>query len=231
MNSDFVKTGALDFALQLKNFASKLATHQANLGLTTNDVSEAVVAADYFRFVLDMQTAHAERTKNWTSFKDLLRNPGAGVPPSSIAPVTLVVPVAPTAAPLGIEPWFRAIVKRIKGSKNFTDAIGSDLGIMVNNAAIYTTNIQPKLAVQLVAGQPLIIWKKNGMDGIEIFKDNGDGNWFQLIFDQRPNHLDTSTLPTSGTSVTWKYKAVYRYQDIRVGLWSDEVSVAVSGII
>lgn len=226
---DFVKKSDLDFALQLKNFSNKLATHQVILGLTATDVTDATIASDYFKFVLDMQTIHAERTKNWTSYKDLLRKPGAGVPPSSSAPATLTMPTAPTAAPLGIEVWFRAIVKRIKGSKNYTENIGNDLGILAISSSVDTSNIQPKLTVQLSAGQPLIIWKKNGMDGIEIYKDKGDGNWFQLIFDQRPNHLDNSELPPVGTSATWKYKAIYRYQDQRVGLWSDEVNVAVQG--
>jgi hypothetical protein len=231
MNSDFVVRADVGFSLQLKNFASKLGTHQVVLGLLPADVSDAIAASDYFKFVLDMQIAHAERVKNWTTYKDLLRNPGAGVPPTSAAPVTLAVPVAPTAAPLGIEVWFRQIAKRIKGSKNFTDAIGNDLGIMSINSVIDLNLMRPALTLSLIAGQPLITWKKDGMDGIEIFKKNAEGEWSMLVFDSRPNHLDTSPLPTLGVSVQWSYKAIYRFQDKRVGSWSNEVSITVTGEI
>lgn len=231
MTTDFVVKTDLGFALQLKNFSTKLATHQVSLGLLPADVTEANAAADYFKFVLDMQAAHAERVKNWTTYKDLLRNPGAGVPPTSAAPATLAVPTAPTAVNLGIEVWYRQIAKRIKGSKNYTEAIGKDLGIVVANSDKDVTNIQPQLSISLVAGQPLIAWKKQGMDGIEIYKRSADGDWAMLIFDQRPNHLDKSQLPTEGSNATWTYKAIYRFQDERVGQWSNEVSVVVSGEI
>jgi hypothetical protein len=231
MNHDFVAKADLGFALQLKNFSTKLAVHQVSLGLVPADVTEAVIASDYFKFVLDMQTAHSERVKNWTAYKDLLRHPGAGVPPASIAPTTLTVPVAPTAAPLGIENWFRQLARRIKGSKNYTEAIGKDLGIVSVNSTADIAIAQPLLNISLVAGQPLIAWKKNGLDGIEIYKQNRDGDWIFLVFDSRPNHLDTSTLPANNVNETWTYKAIYRFQDKRVGLWSTEVSVVVTGAV
>ena len=69
------------------------------------------------------------------------------------------------------------------------------------------------------------------MDGIEIFKRSADSDWVMLIFDQRPNHLDNSPLPAEDTNATWTYKAIYRFQDERVGQWSDEVIVVVSGAV
>ena len=229
MNADFVKRADLDFSLQLNNFSTKLGSLKDILGLTDDDVEEALKASNYFKFVVDMHSAHTERTRNWTSYKDLLRRPGAGVPAVSSAPTTLNVPVAPEASPMGIENWFRSLAKRIKGSANYTEAMGQDLGIVSSHAQKDTVNVKPVLKVQLVAGQPLIVWKKDNMDGVEIYKDNGSGNWQLLIFDTRPNHLDTSPLPPLNTSATWKYKAIYRYHDERVGSWSDEAGVVVSG--
>ncbi len=231
MHHDFVKKSDMDFALQLTNFSNKLGNLKETLGLTDEDVSEAAVASDYFKYVLDMHVAHTDRIKNWTSYKDHLRKPGVGHPAVSAAPVTLTVPPAPDQAPMGIENWFRLLVRRIKGSKNYTESIGQDLGIVAVNTGIDTVNVKPSLKVELVAGQPLIIWKKGQMDGIEIFKDSGNGGWIMLKYDQRPNHLDTSALPAVGVSANWKYKAIYRYQDARVGNWSDEVNVVVSGSV
>lgn len=229
MNSDFVKNGDIEFGAQLQNFANKLDTHFATLFLTLQDVADAKTASDYFKFVLDQQLAHTERARNWTSFKNLLRKPGNGIPPATTAPETLVVPVPPPMAPLGIEAWFRGVAKRAKASAAYTDNIGKDLGIVAPESTLDLANKTPSLKIQLVGGQPLIIWKKEGMDGIEIWKDTGDGVWRLLKYDLRPNHLDNSPLPEAGTSSIWKYKAVYRYADEMVGNWSDEVSIAVTG--
>lgn len=181
--------------------------------------------------MLDQQNAHAERIKNWTAYKDTLRKTEVGVPVNALAPVTLVVPAPPAAPAMGIENWFRSIVKRIKGSAAYTNGIGQDLGIIAPASVVDTDSKQPKMKIQLVAGQPLIIWKKDSMDGIQIYKDSGDGDWKLLKYDTRPNHLDNSPLPDVGTSATWKYKAIYLYKDEQVGLWSDEMSVSVSGVV
>ena len=38
---------------------------------------------------------------------------------------------------------------------------------------------------------------------------------------------DTTSLPA--TAAKWKYRAIYRVADARVGMWSDEVSITVVG--
>ena len=36
-------------------------------------------------------------------------------------------------------------------------------------------------------------------------------------------------LPPPGTSMVWRYKAIYRFHDEQVGEWSDVLSVMVGG--
>ncbi|MCX7113598.1 MAG: hypothetical protein NTX45_26615 [Proteobacteria bacterium] len=56
--------------------------------------------------------------------------------------------------------------------------------------------------------------------------DRNDGNGFVfLIIHTEPNTPAPAPLP--GTSVVWKYKAIYRYHDEQVGEWSDVLSVVV----
>ena len=43
-----------------------------------------------------------------------------------------------------------------------------------------------------------------------------------------PDYTDTQT-PPAGQSALWKYKAIYRQGDDRVGQWSDVVSIPVAG--
>ena len=63
MNADFVKRADLDFSLQLNNFSSKLESVKDILGLTDDDVEEALRASTYIKFVVDMHSSHTERTR------------------------------------------------------------------------------------------------------------------------------------------------------------------------
>ncbi len=64
------------------------------------------------------------------------------------------------------------------------------------------------------------------MDAIEIQVDRGAG-WQMLAFDTTPGYTDTFALPNALTK--WKYRAIYRVGDQRVGQCSAEQSVTVGG--
>ena len=61
----------------------------------------------------------------------------------------------------------------------------------------------------------------------EIHKAIGSGAYAFLDLDLHPHFVDKSPLPGSGHSEVWKYKAIYRLSDERIGQWSDEVSIPV----
>lgn len=48
-----------------------------------------------------------------------------------------------------------------------------------------------------------------------------------LTYDTTPGYIDTAAQPATLTK--WKYRAIYRVDDARFGLWSAEVSVTVGG--
>ena len=60
--------------------------------------------------------------------------------------------------------------------------------------------------------------------------DRGDGKGFvRLTFDQYPDYLDSAPLPASGMSAIWTYRGMYRLGDDRVGQWSNETKITVTG--
>ncbi len=68
-------------------------------------------------------------------------------------------------------------------------------------------------------------WVKGGFDALYIEVDR-DGTGFKfLALDTEPDYVDTAALPANTTQ--WKYRATYILHDEKVGLRSDEVSVAV----
>lgn len=60
----------------------------------------------------------------------------------------------------------------------------------------------------------------------ELQVDRGTG-WGPLAFDTTPNYTDNTPPPAALTK--WKYRAIYHAGDVRVGVWSAEVSVTIGG--
>lgn len=146
-----------------------------------------------------------------------------------------VVPAAPSigAAPAVVDP---AIFKRaisianvIKGRRNYTEADGKDLGIEgADLPATDLLNAKPIINLRLVnGGKPEVVWSKGDFDGVDIWVDRGNGSFEFLATDTVPNYIDSFSIPATAQSALWKYKAIYRYGDDIVGLWSDVVSIAV----
>jgi hypothetical protein len=135
----------------------------------------------------------------------------------------------PAAVEPGIFKRAIALVNTIKSRTNYTTADGNDLGIEgADIAATDLINAKPAIELRLVqGGKPELLWSKGFFDGIDIWVDRGNGTWVFLATDTYPDYLDTFMLPTTGQPALWKYKAIYRFGDDVVGLWSDVVSIAV----
>ena len=125
---------------------------------------------------------------------------------------------------------FICLAAHIKTHKNYTTAIGKDLGLIGAGIVIDPVNWKPIISVQFQAGHPIIQWTKSQASAIEIWVDRNDTKGFvSLTINIEPNTYDTYALPETGTSKVWHYKAIYLLHDAQVGQWSDVVSASVSG--
>ncbi len=211
----------------LANLASKLSTHQATLGLSAGDVSSTQADATFFSYVLPAQQQVADFAQQWTAYKNASRSGNdAALGPLPTPPVLGTAP--PLVAP-GIFGRATALVARIKAAAGYTEAIGQDLGIIGAEQVVDINNLKPVLELVLQAGHPVVLWKKQGMDGVEIHVDRGTGTFSFLAIDTQPDYPDTAPLPAPGQSALWKYKAIYRLNDEQVGQWSDTANIAVAG--
>jgi hypothetical protein len=213
----------------LNNFAAKLPTYQAALGLTPDDVASTTADAAFFDYVLKDQTQVAAYSQQWTAYKNAARN-GSG-PALGDFPVP---PVFPTTVPAMVAPGIigraTALVARIKPAPGYTDSIGQALQIIGADHPVDPTTLKPILYVTLDAGVVDISWLKQGMDALELWVDRGDGKGFVfLAIDSIPDYTDTAAMPPAGQSALWKYKGIYIQADQRVGQWSDVVSIPVAG--
>jgi hypothetical protein len=64
------------------------------------------------------------------------------------------------------------------------------------------------------------------LDSCKLWVDRGDGKGFVLLtMDTTPGYTDTQPFPAART--VWTYRGIYLVDDSRVGLWSQNVSIAV----
>jgi hypothetical protein len=209
----------------INNFAAKLPTYGVTVGVSPAEMGQTTSDAVYFGFVMDAQNQHAKTTRDWTAYKNALRN-GTTV---GAMPTTPALGAPPPPVPAGIFTRASALAARIKKHPGYTEAMGQDLGIIGAEQTVDPTAMKPVLNLTLHAGHPNVGWTKSGMDGLEIWVDRGTGTFAFLTIDTVPDYLDTAALPAAGTSAVWRYKAIYRLNDEQVGQWSDIATIGVMG--
>ena len=208
--------------LWLKNFATKLVNYATKYGITAAELTNNQQGAASYEYWVNYRNQYQEYQKKLTAWLlEIASGNTASLPP---APPTL--PAPPPAVASGIISRALYLAQRIKTHKDYTVADGQDLGLEGALTAGKTADLKPMIAVKAgTGGHPTIFWDKQAMDGLEIWKDSGNGTWALLDIDLTPDYTDTTTLPAAGA--TWRYKAIYREDSQQYGQWSDVVSVSV----
>ena len=221
----------------LGNFVSKLAGHAAALGVDTTTCAARIADARWIIYLLgSWYPAVKAWTKSCTEALALAQSPDG---PNVMALPVFTPPPLPAATPGGLpavvpvaegalDRIFK-LVQVVKEADDYDASIGQDLGI-IGAAATGPdlTTLQPVLKVSVTASGVRILWGWEGfgdwLDLCELQVDRGQG-WETLLHDTDPNYTDST--PHPATLTKWKYRAIYRAGESRVGQWSAEVSVAV----
>lgn len=228
--SSFIPGPDSDKDLWLKNFAAKLPLYAAKYGISPADITDMQQSSALFTFWMNYHNQLEEYTKKVTSYKNEWRDgikAGASV---SVLPSVPVLGAVPPAVQPGIFVRANSLAQRIKKNTLFTLADGKDLGInTVQAVAVDMQTAKPTISVRLIQGGLVeVVWLKQGFNGVEIHVDRGSGVYELLAIDSFPNYIDTFALPVGQVAI-WKYKAIYLKRDTRVGQWSDEVNITVTG--
>ena len=217
-NTDSGKADLLD------HVATILPRYAALLEVTNEYLADLQADALAFRYILKSMVDMQAYAHHLTEFKNLLRDGGAATVGWAVQP--MAVEPMPPAVSSGIIPRFSALVAHLKSHKNYSSAIGLDLGLIGSSTVIDPTSWKPILTAQNKAGHPIIAWTKGAAAAIEMWVDRGEGAGFTFMtINTEPNTSDSQPLPA--TSAVWKYKAIYRLHDEQVGQWSDVLSITV----
>ena len=229
-NASFLPRDKAGKELWLKNFAAKVFKYAAKYNIIAAEITEIKQSADYVTYINDYCNQFTDYLREISEYqKEIHDGNGNNNTPSLPPTPPTFATVPPVVAP---DVFSRAIslANRIREHHKYTAADGHDLGIEVTPKAkkvVDVDNAKPIVKIQLVdGGQPQLIWKRNGLDAIEIWVDRNGGDDFSFCeVDLKPNFTDTHTLPAK--PALWRYKAIYRKDNKQVGIWSDIMSVAV----
>ena len=223
----FIPNGDADKGIWLSNFNAKLPTYANLVGITAAEVTAIQKDTAMFQYILSMLEAHKQTVNNITSYKNLLKH-AVGQQHLGAIPSPPTLGTAPATVPEGVFDRISKLVKRIKASANYTEAMGNDLGIIAPTQTIDIATMQPDLKVSLDADRPHIKCSKGYADAIDLYVDRKDGAGFVLIGRLlKLDYIDVVSLPTNTVLAEWDYKARYVIGNDPVGLMSAVVSVVV----
>jgi len=214
---------------QIGKFLKHYPDYDGDLHLPPAKISTLGGIQTFFSFVVTKQHDFKHFGLELTSYKDLLRNGD----PLILMNALPVVPIYPTTLPVtcneGVVSFFREIAQLCVATGKLTEPMAIALGL-----------IKVPVIVDLIAGKPNLTLKASNVghprlhctlgeyEGYEVWKDIGKG-FFKLDVSNKPDCVDNSPLPAAGVSEVWDYKAIYRFNNIQIGNWSEIVSIAVKG--
>lgn len=225
--SRFIPSGDSDKVVWLNNFTTKMSLYATPLGVSSAELTALQKDNAYFSYIISMMEVYRQNLLNLSSYKNMLKH-AVGQQHIGALPALPALATAPPAVSEGIFDRVSKLVVRIKASLSYTDAIGSDLGVIAPSENIDISTLQPDLKIVLEVGKPHLKWKKGISDALDLYVDRNDGAGFVLAGRlTRNEYLDVT--PLSGTKVfdEWKYKGIYVIADTQVGLFSKVTSVDV----
>jgi hypothetical protein len=134
---------------------------------------------------------------------------------------------------LHIEQRYRDVAKKVKGTAGYDKADGKAMGIESVFTAVDYTKGKPEPTVALNGGFAELKVHFHHFKVINIYKNTGGAGYGTTPFKtiHHSPFIDKSPLPALGVTRNDCYKMVYVYQDNEVGTFSDELCIAVTGII
>jgi hypothetical protein len=225
--SSYIPTGDADKGIWMNNFKTKLSTHASLVGITAAEVTATQKDADMLLYILNMLELCKQTVNNITAYKSSLKH-AVGQQHLGAIPSLPTLATPPPIVPEGVFDRISKLVKRIKASTSYTDAMGQDLGIIAPTQTIDVNAMQPDLKVNLDAGRPHIKCSKGYADAIDLYADRKDSIGFTLIGRLlKLDYIDVISLPANTVLAEWDYKAMYVIGNDNVGLMSSVASVVV----
>ncbi len=216
----------------LTTFGNEIQALGPGLGYTALQI--AAMVADC-RWIIYLLQAWLPATRHWSqngthTVADALTGDGSKL---MVLPVYLAPDLPEGAVPVNTGALNRifAVAQDIKNGGKCSETDQVKLGIL-GTAAVGPdmTSIQPVFSLSIVGGQVVLHSGFGGysayLDAIEwrVNRNDGKGNG-PLVMTTSQNYTDLQPFPVAST--VWTYSGIFLLNNVRVGVWSQPVSIAV----
>ena len=223
------------------NFADKLPGYQTALTLSALQVSSGVADARYLQYCLsfwltDVRTFSLAATQ---AVEVLSNGSSSGTyampvftpPPLPAGDPAAVPPILPTVpVTAGALNRIFDLVQIIKRSPGYTEAIGSDLGIVGEEDS--TEHPAPEFTLKTEQGMGChcvkVRYKKFGHYAVAVYSRRGNGGWELLGISSDNPYEDERPLMVAGQPEVREYKMRFWDAGAENGDWTDVASTTVS---
>jgi hypothetical protein len=201
-NSFFPKTDAA-LVVWASNYKEKINANATALGLSPEQVATEV---GYCNNLIEAITAVNNQKK---AFKAMVDSKNVAIETQGGA--------------------LRVEISRHKMAVAYTEAIGQDLGIVSSHLGFDANVYKPKLVTESFAGYIRIKYRKNGVDGINIYhRKKGTSNWVFLARTTKSPFDDRIVPASTAQPEHWEYRAFGVIDDAEIGIASDIVEAVYS---
>lgn len=223
----YIPSSDADKGIWLNNFTTKMSLYAAQLGVTPAELTALQKDNTAFQYIINTMESYRQYVINLAGYKNMMKHASSTQHIGNL-PVMPTLPAAPPMVAEGIFDRVAKMVTRIKASLNYTDNIGSDLGVIAPSSTVDVSTLQPFINIKIDVGKPHLKWVKGVSDAIDLYADRNDGQGFvyvgRLI---RNEYLDITPMAANKVYDEWKYKGIYVIADQQVGLYSIVQSIDI----
>lgn len=127
-----------------------------------------------------------------------------------------------------IEAAVRAEANRLKSHKNYTEAIGQELGIISGKSIFNPATYKPMPKSEVSRGIVRIKFKKKGIDGVNVYcRRKGEVAWQFRGRDNNSPYDERIVLTNLAQPEHWEYRLIGVIKDEEIGQPSDVIEVIV----
>ena len=215
----------------LDNYYGKLPLYGTTLSVIAADVTASVNDAKYAKYVLGswLSAVRSFSPSTTDAVDDVLTGTGTGVMvlPGFTAPA---LPTGVVAQLPGTLTRIFALIAKMKLSAGYTEAIGTDLGV-VGSEDNPATHPFPKVNVEVIQGPSGKIVRskfvKYGHEGVYMEGRRGSGGWEFLAIDTLTPYDDDRPLLVAGTPEVREYRFRFWDKGTPNGEWTPVEAVTV----
>ncbi len=147
----YIPNSDADKGIWLNNFTTKMSGYATTLGVTPAELTALQKDNTAFQYIINTMESYRQYVLNLAGYKNMMKHASSNQHIGALP----TMPTLPTTPPMVAEGIFDRISKlviRIKASLNYTDNIGSDLGVIAPSTTVDIATLQPSSILKLTLG-------------------------------------------------------------------------------